>query len=177
MALMAYADGSQRLRETVGSGYAQITSLSIGGNLVYILTDSLEFPTIDTGGPITLSHGVFQDGIGMTMSASLAQVGSAPDQGWIIGAQGAVINGYSDNATLTAQGVPSDQLAAVRLELTANHVLVSISGAGTPPDNPANHAYAATYIIYGNKGSQDIPAAQVEYVTLGQFTITYGTAS
>ncbi len=177
MALMAYADGSQRLREALGSGYEEVSSLNIGGNIVYILTDSLEFPTIDTGGPPTLHHGVFQDGLIMTMATMLATVGSAPDQAWLIGSEGAVINGYSDNATLTAQGVPADQLAATRLALTANHALVSISGAGTPPDNPDNHTYAVSYIIYGNTGSQDIPAAQVEYIDLGNFTITYGTSS
>ena len=176
MALMAYADGSQRLRENLGSGFAQLTSLSIGGNLVYILTESLEFPTIDKGGPPTLPTGVYQDGIGLTMATALAQVGSNPAQSWIIGAEGASINGYSDYATLTAQGVPADRLAATQLELTANHVLVSLSGAGMPPDSPANHSYAATYVVYGNTGSQDIPAAQVEYLTLGNFTITYSAA-
>ena len=177
MALMAYADGSQRLREDVGSSYEQVGSLNIGGNIAYIMTESLEFPTIDGGGPPTLPTGVYQDGIGLTMATSLATVASAPGQGWIIGAEGAVINGYSDNATLAAQGYPPDQYTAQRLLLTANHAVVSISGSGTPPDNPGNHDYTVTYIIYGNTGSQDIPAAQVEYITLGTFTITYRSAT
>jgi hypothetical protein len=177
MALMAYADGSQRLREDIGSSFEPVSSLNIGGNLVYIMTESLEFPTIDQGGPPTLHHGVFQDGLGMAAASSLTTVGSAPNQAWIIGSEGAVINGYSDNVTLQSQGYPQDQWAAVRLNLTANHVLVSLSGSGTPPDNPGNHDYSVSYIIYGNTGSQDIPAAQVEYITLGDFTITYRTAT
>ena len=175
MALMGYADGSQRLRESLGDGFKEVSSLNIGGNIVFILTESFEFPTIDGGGPPTLPTGVYQDGIGLTMATTMATVGRAAGQSWIIGSEGAVINGYSDDATLTAQGVPADQLAATRLILTANHALISISGAGTPPDNPSNHSYTVTYIIYGNTGSQDIPAAQVEYITLGNFTITYGT--
>jgi hypothetical protein len=111
------------------------------------------------------------------MATSISNVGQSAGQGWIIGSEGAVINGYSDNATLTAQGVPADQLAATRLTLTADHALVSISGAGIPADNPGNHDYTVTYIIYGNTGSQDIPAAQVEYITLGNFTITYSTST
>lgn len=177
MALMAYADGSQRLREDVGSAYEALSSLNIGGNLVYIMTTGLEFPTIDMGGPPTLPSGVYQDGIALTMATSLATVGQAAGQGWIIGSEGAVINGYSDNTTLQNQGYPPDQWAAVRLSLTANHAVVSLSGSGTPPDNPGNHDYTVTYVVYDNTGSQDIPAAQVEYLTLGNFTITYRTAT
>ena len=173
MALMAYADGSQKLRESLPSGFVELTSLNIGANLVYILTGGLEFPTIDTGGPPTLHHGVFQDDLALAMASSLSTVGQASGQAWIIGAQGAVINGYSDDATLTGQGVPADQIAATRLKLTANHVLVSLPSVGTPPDNPGNHAYSASYIVYGSTGSQDIPAAAIEYITLGPFTITF----
>ncbi len=177
MALMAYADTSQKLRELVDSAYVQIPSLSIGGNLVYILTASLDYPTVDTGGLPTQHHGVFQDDIILAQATSLLTVGNASGQGWIIGSEGASITGYSDNATLTGQGIAADQLAASRLTLTANHVLVSLSGAATPPDNPANHVYTVSYIIYGDSGSHDITAAAVEYIILGQFTITYSTGS
>ena len=51
MALMGYADGSQRLRESLGDGFKEVSSLNIGGNIVFILTESFEFPTIDGGGP------------------------------------------------------------------------------------------------------------------------------
>jgi hypothetical protein len=177
MALMAYANGSERLREAIASAYVHVGSLDIGGNVVFILTEGLEFPTTDSGGLPTEHHGVFQDGIGLTTATSMLTAGSAAGQGWIIGSEGAVINGYSDDATLISQGVPTDQLAATRLKLTANHVLVSISGAGVPPDNPNNHAYTVSYIVRGDSGSHDIPAAQVEYITLGDFTITYRTAT
>lgn len=177
MALMGYADGSQKLRESLGSSFQPVSSLNIGGNSVFILTESLEFPTIDAGGPPTLHHGVFQDGIGLVLSTTLTSVGQAAGQAWVIGAEGAIINGYSDNTTLQNQGFPADQWAAVRLSLTANHVLISLSAAGVPPDNPANHAYSVSYVIFGDSGSHDIPAAQVEYITLGNFTITYRSAT
>jgi uncharacterized phage protein gp47/JayE len=177
MALMGYADGSQRLREDIGSGFEPLPSLSIGGNLVYIMTQSFEFPTIDSGGPPTLPRGVYQDGIGLTMATSLAIVGQSAAQAWIIGAEGAIIAGYSDDATLISQGVPADQLVATRLNLTANHAVVSLSASGTPPDNPGNHDYSVTYVIFGNTGSQDIQGAQVEYITLGNFTVTYRSAT
>ena len=100
-------------------------------------------------------------------------MGQRAGQGWIIGAEGASITGYSDPATLAAQGFLPNQIAAQQLLLTANHAVVSISGAGLPPDNPSNHAYTASYEVYGATGSHDINAAAVEYIDLGNFTITY----
>jgi hypothetical protein len=177
MALMAYADGSQKLRETVSSSFAHVGSLDIGGNRVFILTSGLEFPTTDGGGVSTEHKGVFMDDVGLTMATSMSTVGSAANQGWIIGSGGATISGYSDDATLLAQGVPADQLAATRLKLTANHVLVSLTGAGIPQDDPSKHAFAVSYIIRGDSGSHDILAAEVEFIDLGDFVITYRNAS
>jgi hypothetical protein len=176
MALMAYADGSLKLRESLSSDYVALTSLDIGGNNVFILTQEFENPTVDTGGLATQHHGVFQDDQIMGAATSLAQVGNAADQAWIIGSEGAVIQGYSDDATLAAQGFLPDQIPAQRLLLTANHAVVSISGAGLPPDNPGNHTYTVSYVVYGETGSQDINAADVEYIDLGTFSITYGNA-
>lgn len=177
MALMAYADGSQKLREIVLSDFKHILSLDIGGNRVFILTSSLQEPTTDGGGLATEHKGVFQDDVALTMSASLLQVGTAPNQSWIIGSGGAAITGYSDDATLISQGVPTDQLAATRLKLTADHVLVSLTGAGIPEDDPSNHKYAVSYIIRNDTGSHDIVAADVEFIDLGDFPITYRNAS
>jgi hypothetical protein len=177
-ALMGYADGSIKLRETVNSAYQAVPSLNIGGNNAYILTGALEYPTTDGGGLATETHGVFQDDVQMTPATSLATVASGPSQGWIIGAEGASITGYSDSATLIAQGYTTPaQIAAQQLVLTANHVVISLSSAGTPPDIPTNHAYTCTYIIRGDTGSHDITAAAVEYITQGDFTITYRTAT
>lgn len=176
MALMAYADGSIKLRESLASSYEPLPTLAIGGNNVFILTQELENPTIDSGGTPEQHHGVFQDDVMLTMAALLSQVGSGPNQSWIIGAEGAVIQGYSDDATLASQGFLPDQIPAERLRLTANHALVSLSGAGIPSDNPGNHVYTVSYVIYGETGSQDITAAAVEFIDLGDFTITYANA-
>ena len=173
-ATMAYADGSIKLREHVDSSYVAVTSLDIGGNNAFIMTAALENPTTDNGGLPTQTHGVFQDDVQMTNGASLAQVCSGPNQGWIIGSGGASITGYSDDATLIAQGfTTAAAILAQRILLTANHVVVSLSGAATPPDVPANHVYTVTYIVSGQTGAHDITAAQVEYITLGNFNITY----
>jgi hypothetical protein len=176
MALMAYADGSLKLRESLVSDYEALTSLNIGGQNVFILTQELQNPTLDTGGLLTQHHGVFQDDQILTTATSLATTGSGALQAWIIGSEGAIIQGYSDDATLAAQGFLPDQIPGERLKLTANHALVALSAAGTTPDNPGNHSYTVSYVVYGETGSQDITAASVEYIDLGGLVITYGNA-
>jgi hypothetical protein len=173
MAKMAYADGSQKLRESVLSTFTHVASLDIGGNVAYILTNPLEFPTTDGGGLATEHKGVFQDDEAMTISSTLALVCSASHQAFIIGSGGAIIAGYSDDATLASEGFLPNEYVAERLRRTANHVVVSLLGSGLPPDNPANHAYAASYIVRGDSGSHDITVAQMEVIDLGVFTVTY----
>jgi hypothetical protein len=172
-ALMGYEDGSLKLRESLASSYEHLSTLDIGGNQAFILTQGFDNPTIDQGGTIYQHHGVFQDDVQLGQALSLSQVATAPKQAWIIGSEGAIIQGYSDDATLAAQGFPSDQIPAERLRLTANHAVVSLSGAGLPPDNPGNHIYTVSYQVYGQTGSQDINASDVEFIDLGNFTITY----
>lgn len=173
MARMAYADGSQKLRESVLSTSTHIGSLDSGGNLVYILTNALEFPTTDGGGLDVEHKGVFQDDVAMTMSATLTGVGALLNQAYIIGSNGAIITGYSDDATLAGEGFFPIQYGAERLRRTANHVLVSLLGSGIPSDNPTNHAYAVSYVIRGDSGAHDINVSAMEVLDLGILTVTY----
>lgn len=178
LARMGYADGSSKLRETVLPSAARVSSLDIGGNQVFILTNSLNYPTTDGGGLITEHKGVFQDDIALALSTLFSNVGQNPNQAFIIGSGGAIITGYSDDATLIAAGfIDAEDILAERLRRTANHVLVSLSGAGIPPDVPENHSYAASYVVRNDKGPHDITASQVEFIDLGDFTITFRAAT
>ena len=176
MAKMAYSDGSQKLRESVLSTYAQrldntsyVDSLSIGGNIAYILTNSLEYPTTDGGGLSTEHRGVFQDDEVMSLAQDLNLVCFASNQAFIIGSGGAIITGYSDDATLAGEGFIPNEYAQERLRRTANHIVVSLLGS----DDPGNHAYAVSYVIRGDSGSHDITVSQMEIISLGIFTLTY----
>jgi hypothetical protein len=174
LAKMAYSDGSRRLREPVRSLYVHLTTLDIGGQRVFILTNALETPTTDSGGLVTEHKGVFQDDVMMTPSSTLNTVGSAVNQAYIIGSSGAIITGYSDDATLTAAGFTTAAAReAERLRRTANHVVVSLSGAGLPLDVPTNHVFACSYVVRGDSGAHDIAAADVEFVDLGALVVTY----
>lgn len=173
-AKMGYADGSRKLREAIDSNATELSSLAIGGNSAFILTSALKFPTTDGGGLDTEHRGVFQDDEALTLSSTLASVATAPRQAYIIGSTGALIQGYTDAATLASEGFtdPDDQLTEL-IRRTANHVVVSMSAGGTPPDSPENYDYACSYIVRGDVGAKDITAAGVEFLSLGNFTLTF----
>jgi hypothetical protein len=178
LAKMAYADGSRKLRETILSDFVPLPILDIVGNIVYMLLNPLQSPTTDGGGLDTEHRGVFQDDESMSLSSSLLMVGGASNQAFIIGATGADITGYSDDATLTAAGfLTVDARTTERLRRTANHVVVSLLGASLPTDDPGKHTYSASYVIRGDKNAHDIFTTQVEYIDLGAFTITYREAT
>jgi hypothetical protein len=173
LARMGYADGSRKLRESVSSASRRLFSLDIGGQQVFILTNALRYPTTAGGGLETEHRGVFQDDVGMVLSESLSVIGQYEGQAYIIGANGAVISGYSDDATLISEGyTTAAAIAAERLARTANHVVLSLSGAGTPSDVPGNHVYTCSYIVRDDVGPHDMTAAEVEFLDLGQFTLT-----
>jgi hypothetical protein len=178
LARMGYADGSHKLRETVLSDSTRLSSLDIGGNRVFILTDALNFPTTDGGGLATEHKGVFQDDEAMILASDLSVVGQFPAQVYLIGSGGAIITGYSDDATLISEGFTQpDDILAERLRLTANHIVLSLTGAGVPPDEPLKHAYAVSYVVRGDIGPHDMTAAQVETLDLGNLTLTFRAAT
>lgn len=177
LAKMAYADGSRKLRESISSAFQNLTALSIGGNRAFILTTSLKFPTTDGGGLATEHKGVFQDDEAFTLVSDLSTVAGSPRQAFIIGSGGAVITGFTDTATLVADGFTTTEAQQTELlRRTANHVVISLSGADTPPDEPTNHTYAVSYVVRGDKGSKDITSSGVEFIDLGNFTITFREA-
>jgi hypothetical protein len=178
LARMGYADGSRKLRVSLLSTSSRVPSLDIGGNIVFILTNALAYPTTDGGGLVTEHKGVFEDDEPMVLAGSLSTVGAGPGQAFIVGRDGASIAGFSDDATLIAQGfTDADDILAERVRLTANHVMVSLSGAGSPVDNPDQHRYAVSYVIRGDVGPHDIVPTQVEFIDLGEFTLTSKEAS
>jgi hypothetical protein len=179
LAKMGYADGSQKMRERLFNSYARVSSLDSGDNRAFILINALQYPTIDGGGPVTMHRGVFQDDVAMTLSPTLGVVGSFTAGAYIIGAGGASITGYSDDATITSETglTDPDDIEAERLERTANHVIVSLATGGTSADEPTNHDYAASYVIYDDRGPHDLQSSEVESLDLGELTLTFRSAN
>ncbi len=171
-------DGATRIRDKViSTGYQFLASLSQSVNAVYILTQALPFNTLDGGGVDNTHHGVFMDELIMEMAKSLDDVGTGLEKAWVIGSEGAVIEGYTDDATLEPNFYTADGIAAERVNLTANRVVVSLNYGLTTPDVPSNHTFSATYIVSGSSGVKDIDTSQVEYLTPGELTLTFRTKS
>ncbi len=175
LAKMGYADRSQKMREPIISSTQRLSSLDAGGNRVFVFTNALQYPTIDDGGSDTVHKGVFQDDVAMTLSDSLATVGQHKVGAYIIGVGGATISGYSDDATITADTgyTDPDDIEAERLLRTSNHVVVSLEG---PTDEPSNHSYKVSYNIFGDRGPHDLQASEVEFLDLGELTLTFRSA-
>lgn len=170
-AKMAYQDGSRRLRENLGTSLLRVSSLDQGGNLVYVLNTPLKSPTTDGGGLSTEHRGVFEDDEAFSLSSSLANVGSSDRQAYIVGATGAVVNGYSDDATLILAGFTTPtEIQTERLKRTANRVFLAKSAV------PDNEVYTVSYVVRGDSGAKDIEAFDVDFNSLGNFTVSYRSA-
>lgn len=175
-AKMTLLDNSMRVRDQIANDYEFIASLSSGVNAVYILTQELPFATTDGGGPNNLHKGVFKDDLIMEMASSMLEVGQGLNRSWIIGKNGAVIVGYSDDATLVPIFITPTAVAEERLRRTANRVLVSLDVSQSPSDTPDFHTFGVSYYVNGDTGSKDVFTSQIEYLTPGDLTITFRKA-
>jgi len=170
---MTLQDGSVRIRDSIIPDYEFISSLSQGLSAVYILTQELPYATSDGGGTFNTHHGVYKDELIMEEASNLQDVGLGINRFYIIGNLGAVITGYSDDATLYPIFITQEAVAAERLVRTANRVIVSLDYGSIPIDIPSYHTFSATYIVSGDTGSKDLSTTGVEYLTPGAVTITY----
>jgi uncharacterized phage protein gp47/JayE len=175
-AKMTLQDGALRVRDSVANEYVFIPSLSSGTNAVYILTEELAYATTDGGGPDNVHHGVYKDNLIMDTAPTLNAIGAKVNNSYVIGRYGAIIQGYSDDATLAPVHITADAIAAARLKLTANRVLVSLDYGQNPPDDPSMHEFSITYVVNGDSGYKDIDTSQVEYLTAGNLTLTFRKA-
>jgi uncharacterized phage protein gp47/JayE len=164
----------QEFLSTDGPGEStSLLSISTSRAVVYILNQQLSSATTNGGGPRGDFKGVFKDDSAMLLLDSTqlySRIGDAPDQAYIIGNDGAIINGFTDDATLISRGFTTPMsIQARRRALTSNKVLVSLP-LGT---SPANSVYAVTYIVGLDSGAKDIDASPAEYFVQGNLTFTY----
>lgn len=173
---MTLQDGSLRVRDPIPNDSTFLPSLSSGSNAVYILDNPLPFSTTDGGGPADISKGVYLDNLAMELAPNLVEVGNILNSAFIIGNQGAVIANYSDDATLSQNNFTPADIIAARKRLTANKVVISLNISSSPPDVPSLHSFSATYVVSGDTGVKDIITSQVEYLDIGNLTLTFKQA-
>jgi hypothetical protein len=176
---LAVAEGSTILRDPVRSAdvgdsvYLPAWSSETVG--VWLLTDALTAVPQDAGGSSLNFRSVTQDDVGMIIvdvSPDVELVRSA-GRAYIVGAEGVVIRGLTDDATLRADGYTTDaEILAARASITAGRVIVSVP----VDDAPVNHTYTATYRVGVDARVYDMDPGPAEYLTLnadGGLTITY----
>lgn len=156
--------------------YVKVSDWSSSTVSLFLLTNPLEWGTSHGGGPVNEFRGVFQDKVRLAHLDSAPNINGFPlrnktGQAFIIGSEGMVVPGYSDDETLTARyGLTlAADLAAKRREITANRVLVTL----VPSDVPTNHTYAASYVVGESEGVQNVVPGPAEYLTLGNIELTY----
>ena len=175
MTKMARSFGSQVAMDSLNSSQlgdsVRIDYWSNATVSVWLLTQTLTAATTTGGGPDGQFKGVYQDDYLLTLQSTLPErLQNAAGVSFIIGAEGLVIPGYSDDATLTSQGyVTAAERLARRVEITANRVMVSLAIG----DAPQNHDYFATYIVGFVTGVQDINPTSAEYLTPGVIEFTF----
>jgi hypothetical protein len=149
----------------------RVSSWSNVTNAVWLLKNKLVAPTTTGGGPFGQYRAVFQDDFALVLQETLPnQLGMSAGRSYIIGNDGLVIPGYSDDVTLSAQGYNTpEERAARRREITQNRVLVSLSVG----DAPSNHSYWATYTVGSSDLEADLDFTDAEYGTPGLWTFTY----
>jgi hypothetical protein len=140
------------------------------------MEEPLPFDTLDGGGDTTIHHGVFMDELITEAASSLEDVGTGLNKSWIIGRLGAVIEGYSDDATLEPEFITESAIEEERIRRTANRIVISLNAGLVPEDVPENHSFAASYVVSGDRGVKSVETSQVEFLTPGDLTITYRTA-
>ena len=157
---------------TSQAGDTLYTSWSTNHVSVWLVNEVLNAATVDGGGSSTLFHGVYQDDILLANATGTIQIDLQTNTGYayIVGPNGIVINGYSDDATLTAQGYTTpEQIASQRAAITGNRVLISTS----VDDSPASHTYQVTYEVGVDSGAKNIDPGDAEYLTIGNMEFTY----
>jgi len=175
MTKMVRNTGDLIIREALVSDqtvdYQVVPAWSTESVNVYLLRDALSNATLDGGGSASDFRGVFQDDLELELQVvQPSVVGNAPGRAYIIGDDGLVIPGISDDATLIAQGyVTSAAITAQREVLTANHILISL----TQGETPLLYNYSVTYLVGYDSGVKRIEAGTMESLSLGTLTFTY----
>lgn len=171
---MVRSEDALILREAISSAQGSIHKVdgwSTNVVDVYLLEDEFANATTDGGGSSSVFRGVFEDDVLLDLQTQppLSALGGAAGRSFIIGSDGVSIPGYSDDATLAAEGLTASQILTARADRTGNRVLVSLASG----DIPSEHVYRVTYRVGVDSGVKNITPGATESLSLGTVVITY----
>ena len=172
---MVKAQGGQVIREelvtTQPTDTLLISDWSNSTVSVWLVKDALESATTTGGGDTGDFKGVFKGDIEMTLQESTPSgLGGSSDRAFIIGKDGLIIPGYSDDATLIADGYTTlTEISARRAEITGNRIIISL----TVGESPTDSLFSVTYTVGEDSGTKDINVNSIVYLTPGTFEFTF----
>jgi len=140
----------------------------------WLLDNPLNNPTVRGGGDGTQFAGVFEDDRALSLvTADPLVLPERAGQAFIIGNEGLVIPGLSDNTTIQQRFPAANtaaEIQAIREQLTANRVMVSLSA----DDRPQLHRYTVTYTVaFVTTRVQDLEGSALEFFDVGDLVFTY----
>lgn len=141
---------------------------------VWLFEEPLDSGTSDGGGSDANFRAVFQDEVALVLQrSSPSLLKESAGKAYIIGDQGLVIPGYSDDATIESKfpnaSTPSE-IEEARRSITQNRVMISTRA----DDQPLNHDYTCTYVVAETQNRvQSIELGDLEYFVPGNFLFNY----
>jgi len=178
----ARSEGALVVRESVPSTTGEVEMLLGTSDVPYstttvktwLLENELENPTSQGGGDGTQFAGVFKDDVLMSLlTSNPTALKNRADQAFLIGNDGLVIPGFSDDATIQANYPAAntpEEIEDVRQQITGNRVLVSLAA----DDRPQLHSFTATYAVaFVETRVQDLEASSLEFFSVGNFIFTF----
>ena len=162
---MVRGEGTQVIREILTTSVTSDVELLLEWSSptvsTYLIKDSLANATTTGGGSANDFRGVFKNDVEMELiSTSLNLLGEPlnrkANNAYIIGKEGLSIPGYTDNATLVVQSpfiLQEDKekwASEQRLALTANRILVALSGGVDDKQNENQTMTGSDIIRLGN---------------------------
>ena len=172
---MVKATGASVTREEIVTSQPVDTFLVSGWSTstvnVWLVKDALESATTTGGGSTGDFVGVFQNELEMTLQLTTPSgLGGGSTRAFIIGKEGLSIPGYSDDATLTAEGYTTiSERAARRSEITGNRILITLAVG----ESPTASVFSVTYVVGSDTGTKDINVNSIAYLTSGTFEFTF----
>lgn len=169
LARMTHQDGNLILREDLSNSFVFLEQSPL--SKVYVLQDALNYATQSSTEDPVLPLAVYEDSQPIELAKRYSSLLNLENGSFIVGNEGLIIQGYSDDSTLVSQGFnTAEERETERLRLTANRVFVSLP----LNDSPENHTYQCTYQVSGDLSTQSsIDVSPVAYPELGELTLTY----
>lgn len=172
---MYRSEGSLVVREVLSTDqlgdFTLISEYSNNINNVWLLNEELNSATTNGGGDTSQFRGVFKDDLETTLEIVRPDLLSdTSNQSYIIGNDGLIIPGFSDNSTLSAQGfVTAAEIQQQRVNITKNRVMISLPIG----QSPSSFTYSVTYLTGLDSGANNIEPGDAEIIILGDVEFTF----